>query len=45
VGLQHADERVTPLILDVTNAEQIRGAVEKIESLDILIGASAVDCW
>jgi hypothetical protein len=39
VGLQHADERVTPLILDVTNAEQIRGAVEKIDALDILIPA------
>jgi NAD(P)-dependent dehydrogenase (short-subunit alcohol dehydrogenase family) len=31
------DKRVTPLILDVTNAAQIQGAVEKVESLDILI--------
>jgi NAD(P)-dependent dehydrogenase (short-subunit alcohol dehydrogenase family) len=35
--LGHADERVTPLTLDVTNAAQIRGAVDKVESLDILI--------
>jgi NAD(P)-dependent dehydrogenase (short-subunit alcohol dehydrogenase family) len=33
----HLDRRVTPLILDVTNAEQIQGAVESVESLDILI--------
>jgi NAD(P)-dependent dehydrogenase (short-subunit alcohol dehydrogenase family) len=33
----HLDGRVTPLTLDVTNAEQIQGAVERVESLDILI--------
>ena len=35
--LTHVDERVTPLTLDVTNAAQIQEAVEKVESLDILI--------
>src|SRR3981189_1004979 len=35
--LAHLDERVTPLILDVTSAAEIQGAVEKVESLDILI--------
>jgi NAD(P)-dependent dehydrogenase (short-subunit alcohol dehydrogenase family) len=35
--LAHLDGRVTPLTLDVTNAAQIEGAVEKVESLDILI--------
>ena len=35
--LDCADERVTPLILDVTDAAQIQAAVEKVESLDILI--------
>jgi len=35
--LAHSDERVTPLTLDVTNARQIQGAVERAESLDILI--------
>src|ERR1700723_500305 len=33
----HLDRRVTPLILDVTSAEQIQGAVRSVESLDILI--------
>ena len=35
--LAHLDGRVTPLILDVTNAAQIQAAVERVESLDILI--------
>src|SRR3989441_12528890 len=35
--LQNADSRVTPLTLDVTNTAQIQGAVERVESLDILI--------
>jgi len=35
--LSHVDRRVTPLTLDVTNAAQIQGAVEKVEYLDILI--------
>jgi NAD(P)-dependent dehydrogenase (short-subunit alcohol dehydrogenase family) len=33
----HADNRVTPLTLDVTNAAQIEAAVERVESLDVLI--------
>ncbi len=44
--LVHADGRVTPLTLDVTNAAQIQAAVEKVESLDILInnaGLALVD--
>src|SRR6202044_1413809 len=35
--LAHPNERVTPLTLDVTNPEQTQQAVEKVESLDILI--------
>jgi NAD(P)-dependent dehydrogenase (short-subunit alcohol dehydrogenase family) len=35
--LSHSDGRVTPLTLDVTNAAQIQRAVERVESLDILI--------
>lgn len=35
--LTHADERVTPVTLDVSNAAQIRAAVESVESLDILV--------
>jgi NAD(P)-dependent dehydrogenase (short-subunit alcohol dehydrogenase family) len=35
--LTHPDERVTPLILDVTDAAQIQAAVASVDSLDILI--------
>jgi NAD(P)-dependent dehydrogenase (short-subunit alcohol dehydrogenase family) len=35
--LAHLDGRVAPLILDVTNAAQIQEALERVESLDILI--------
>jgi NAD(P)-dependent dehydrogenase (short-subunit alcohol dehydrogenase family) len=38
----HSDKRVTPLTLDVTNAAQIRAAVESVESLDILINNAGV---
>ena len=40
--LAHPDERVTPLTLDVTNAAQIQVAVERVESLDILINNAGV---
>src|SRR6266542_2959719 len=40
--LTHSDERVTPLTLDVTNAAQLQEAVEKVESLDILINNAGV---
>jgi NAD(P)-dependent dehydrogenase (short-subunit alcohol dehydrogenase family) len=35
--MAHLDGRVTPLTLDVTNAAQIEGAVDRVESLNILI--------
>jgi NAD(P)-dependent dehydrogenase (short-subunit alcohol dehydrogenase family) len=37
-----SDDRVTPLLLDVTDAAQIREAVENVESLDILINNAGV---
>ena len=40
--LAHPDGRVTPLTLDVTNAAQIQAAVERVESLDILINNAGV---
>ncbi|TCO42476.1 short-subunit dehydrogenase [Kribbella antiqua] len=40
--LTHRDQRVTPLTLDVTNAAQIRAAVESVESLDVLINNAGV---
>ena len=41
-NLQHPDKRVTPLTLDVTNAEQIRGVADEVESLDILINNAGI---
>jgi NAD(P)-dependent dehydrogenase (short-subunit alcohol dehydrogenase family) len=40
--LTHSDGRVTPLLLDVTNAAQTQAAVERVESLDILINNAGV---
>jgi NAD(P)-dependent dehydrogenase (short-subunit alcohol dehydrogenase family) len=40
--LAHEDGCVTPLTLDVTDAAQIREAVERVESLDILINNAGV---
>ncbi|WP_084780628.1 SDR family NAD(P)-dependent oxidoreductase [Planobispora rosea] len=42
----HPDERVTPLLLDVTDAAQLRQAVRTVSSLDILVnnaGTAAYD--
>jgi NAD(P)-dependent dehydrogenase (short-subunit alcohol dehydrogenase family) len=38
----HPDERVTPLILDVTDAAQIKTAAQSIESLDVLINNAGI---
>jgi NAD(P)-dependent dehydrogenase (short-subunit alcohol dehydrogenase family) len=38
----HQDWRVTPLTLDVTNAAQTQAAVERVESLDILINNAGI---
>jgi NAD(P)-dependent dehydrogenase (short-subunit alcohol dehydrogenase family) len=35
--LAHSDRRVTPLMLDVTNAAQIQRAVDEVDTLDVLI--------
>ncbi|HEY2602814.1 MAG TPA: SDR family NAD(P)-dependent oxidoreductase [Thermoleophilaceae bacterium] len=40
--LTHADDRVTPLTLDVLDQAQIDAAVESIESLDLLINNAGV---
>jgi NAD(P)-dependent dehydrogenase (short-subunit alcohol dehydrogenase family) len=41
-ALEHADPRVTPLVLDVTNAEQIERAAREPGSLDILINNAGI---
>src|SRR5580692_1085174 len=40
--LTHPDPRVTPLALDVTDASQIRRAVEQVDSLDVLINNAGI---
>jgi NAD(P)-dependent dehydrogenase (short-subunit alcohol dehydrogenase family) len=36
------DDRVTPVILDVTNSSQIQQAVEQVDSLDVLINNAGI---
>jgi NADP-dependent 3-hydroxy acid dehydrogenase YdfG len=43
--LAHSDERLTSLTLDVTNAAQIRAAVEKVGSLGILSNNAGVTLY
>ena len=42
VPAAHADDRVTPLLLDVTDADQIGRAVAAVRSLDILVNNAGV---
>lgn len=40
--LSHPDLRVTPVLLDVTNAAHIHAAVKQVESLDMLINNAGI---
>ena len=40
--VQHPDERVTPLTLDLTNASQIQRAVGAVDTLDVLINNAGI---
>lgn len=40
--LDHPDDRVTPLSLDITSAAQIRAAAAQVESLDMLINNAGI---
>ena len=40
--VQHPDKRVTPLMLDVTNASQIQRAVGAVDMLDVLINNAGI---
>ncbi len=42
VPFTHPDERVVPLILDITDAAQVQKAVEEVQSLDILINNAGI---
>jgi NAD(P)-dependent dehydrogenase (short-subunit alcohol dehydrogenase family) len=41
-ALQNADERVTPLTLDVTSVSQIQRAADEVDTLDVLINNAGV---
>jgi NAD(P)-dependent dehydrogenase (short-subunit alcohol dehydrogenase family) len=43
--LAHVDGRVTPVTLDVTDAAQTQAAVERVESLDILINNAGLSLY
>jgi NAD(P)-dependent dehydrogenase (short-subunit alcohol dehydrogenase family) len=42
---QRSDKRVTPLTLDVTDAAQIRQAVGRVDSLDVLINNAGISIY
>lgn len=44
-ALQIADRRVTPLMLDVTNAAQVARAAAEVKSLDVLINNAGVSIF
>lgn len=41
----HVDERVTPLLLDVTNPAHIKVATERVESLDLLVNNAGISLY
>jgi len=41
-AFSHLDGRVTPLVMDVTNASQIQRAVDEVDTLDVLINNAGV---
>jgi NAD(P)-dependent dehydrogenase (short-subunit alcohol dehydrogenase family) len=43
--LNHPDGRVTPIVLDVTDAAQIRAAVKVVDSLDVLVNNAGVGLY
>ena len=43
--IAHLDQRVAPLVLDVTDAGQIQAAAESVESLDILVNNAGVQTF
>ena len=43
--LSRMDSRVTPLTLDITDPAQVRAAVERVESLDVLVNNAGVGLY
>src|ERR1700722_7246847 len=40
--LEHADQRVTPLALDVTRVSQVERAAREVDTLDVLINNAGI---
>jgi NAD(P)-dependent dehydrogenase (short-subunit alcohol dehydrogenase family) len=38
----HSDKRVTPVVLDVTDTDQIRSVADQVESLDVLVNNAGI---
>ena len=43
--LDYSDDRVVPLTLDVTDADQVSAAAEAVESLDLLVNNAGLAVW
>lgn len=43
--LDYSDDRVVPLTLDVTDADQVRAAADAVESLDLLVNNAGLAVW
>src|SRR5947209_11352103 len=43
--LGYSDDRVVPLTLDITDADQVRAAAEAVDSLDLLINNAGLAIW
>jgi NAD(P)-dependent dehydrogenase (short-subunit alcohol dehydrogenase family) len=42
VAVEHSDQRVTPIWIDVTDAEQVADAAARVEQLDILVNNAGI---
>jgi NAD(P)-dependent dehydrogenase (short-subunit alcohol dehydrogenase family) len=40
--ITHLDERVTPVVLDVTDTDQIRAVADQVQSLDVLVNNAGI---
>jgi len=40
--IAHLDERVTPVVLDVTDTDQIRAVADQVQSLDVLVNNAGI---
>ncbi|MEY9928069.1 NAD(P)-dependent dehydrogenase (short-subunit alcohol dehydrogenase family) [Catenulispora sp. GP43] len=43
--LDYSDDRVVPLTLDITDADQIRAAADAVDSLDLLVNNAGLALW